>query len=329
MLRLVVPLLVLLSCAVGATQVGGVATLRVQVSGKGSVTSSPPEVNCSADCSDQLESGSRLVLTAHADVSESFLGWGGACAGSGPTCSVVVDVDKNVAAKFTPGTLPAITIDDVRATETNVDIVAVLTATLAPASAETVKVHYATVDGTADSTDYVADSGTLTFQPGVTTARIPVLIKGDALDEPDEMLFVDLSAPEHATITSSRGIVTIVDDPGDRAPQRLLDAAVSARWNVHRGYTGVTRFVVTHAPAGAAIEVRCSGKGCPFKERRTGRKVTGLFRTAKLKPGAVIELVIDSPGLVGRVFRYMIRASRAPRTVQLCWPPEAARPTAC
>jgi hypothetical protein len=242
---------------------------------------------------------------------------------------VVADVEKNVAAKFTPATLPAITIDDVKATETNVDIVALLTATLAPASAETVTVHYATADGTADSTDYVAGSGTLTFAPGVTTARIPVLIKGDALDEPDETLFVDLSAPEHAMIGRARGTVTIVDDPGDLAPQRILDAAVSARWNVHRRYTRLTRFVVTRAPARAAIAVRCSGKGCPFKERRTGLKATGLFRTAKLRPGAVIELVIDSPGLIGRVFRYTIRASKAPRTVQLCWPPDAARPGAC
>jgi hypothetical protein len=260
-LRPVVPLLVLLVCAVGATRVGGVATLHVQVSGN--------------------------------------------------------------------GTLPAITIDDAKVTETNVDIVAVLTATLAPASAEAVTVHYATADGTADSTDYVADSGTLTFAPGVTTARIPVLIKGDALDEPDETLFIDLSASEHGTIGRARGTVTIVDDPGDLAPQSLLDAAVSARWNVHRRYTRVIRFVVTRAPVGAAIAVRCSGKGCPFKERRTGLKATGLFRTAKLRPGAVVELVIDSPGLVGQVFRYTIRASRAPRTVLLCWPPEAPRPTAC
>jgi Calx-beta domain/Divergent InlB B-repeat domain len=329
MLRLVVPLLLLLACAVGATRVGGVATLHVQVSGNGAVTSNPPGINCPAECSEQFDSDSRVFFSAHPAAGESFLGWGGACSGTATTCTVVADVEKNVAAKFTPGTLPAITIDDAKVTETNFDIVAVLTATLAPASAETVTVHYATADGTADSTDYVADSGTLTFAPGLTTARIAVMVKGDALDEPDETLFVDLSAPEHAAIGRARGTVTIVDDPGDRAPQRILDAAVSARWKVHRGYTGVTRFVVTRAPAGAAIAVRCSGKGCPFKERRTGLKATGLFRTAKLRPGAVVELVIDSPGLIGRVFRYTIRASKAPRTVQLCWPPESARPTAC
>jgi TusA-related sulfurtransferase len=82
-------------------------------------------------------------------------------------------------------------------------------------------------------------------------------------------------------------------------------------------------------PLDSSIQVRCSGKGCPFKQKRTGRQVTGLFRTAKLRPGAVIEVVIDSPGLIGRVFRYSVRASRTPRTAQLGWPPAAARPTPC
>ena len=329
MLRLVVPVLVLLACAVGATRVGGVATLHMQVSGNGAVTSNPPGINCPAECSEQFDSGSRVVFSAHPAAGESFLGWGGACSGSAPTCTVIADVETNVAAKFTPGTLPAITIDDVKVTETNVDIVAVLTATLAPASAETVTVHYATADGTADSTDYVADAGTLTFAPGVTTARIPVLIKGDALDEPDETLFVDLSAPEQATVGRARGTVTIVDDPGDLAPQRILDAAVSARWNVHRRYTRVTRFVVTRAPAGAGIEVLCSGKGCPFKRKQAGLKLTPLFGTAKLRPGATIQLRVDAAGMIGRVFEYRIRAAKTPRVRTLCFPPAASKPAGC
>jgi len=325
--HLLVPVVAVLLLAVGAKRAGGVATLHVQVSGSGSVISNPAGISCPSECSEQFDSGSRVVLTANPGTNEAFLGWGGACSGSSPTCTVVADVEKNVAAKFTPGTLPAITIDDVSATETNVDIVAVLTSTIAPATTETVTVHYATADGTADSTDYVSDGGTLTFAPGVTSARLPVLIKGDALDEPDETLFVDLSAPEHATITRARGTVTIVDD--DPAPVRILDAAVAASWKVHRRYTSVARLVVTSAPVGASIGVRCSGKGCPFKQKRTGRKVTSLFRSARLRPGAVIELAVDSPGLIGRVFRYTVRASRAPRTAQLCRPPAAARPTAC
>jgi hypothetical protein len=327
--RLGVAALVVLVLAVGATRAGGVATLHVQVSGNGTVSSNPPGIECPTACSEEFDSGSRVVLTAHPAAGEGFLGWGGACSGSAAACTVVADVEKNVAAKFTPGTVSALWIDDATGHETNFDTGAELTVTLAPASTETVTVEYKTTDGTADSTDYVQESGRLVFAPGATAIQIPIGIKGDALDEPDETFFVDLSSPEHATIARGRGTVTIVDDPEDRGQVRILDAAVRANWSVHRGYTRVTRLQVRRAPRGATIEVLCSGKGCPFKQKRTGRNVTGSFRTAKLRPGAVVELVIDSPGLIGRVFRYTVRASRAPRTAQLCWPPTAARPTAC
>jgi hypothetical protein len=326
-MRIVLSALLVLFFAGGASGAGGVATLHVRVSGNGTVTSNPPGIDCPAECADQFDSGSRVVLTAYPAAGETFLGWGGACSGSAKTCVTVADVEKNLAAKFTPGALPAISIDDVTAAETNVDIVAVLTATLAPASSETVTAHYATADGTADTTDYVADSGTLTFPPGTTSVRIPVLIKGDALDELDETLLIDLSSPEHAAIDRARGTVTIVDD--DPAPVRILDAAVTARWSVHRRYTRVTRLVVARAPAAATIEAHCAGKGCPFKRKQTGPRVTGLFGTAKLRPGTTIQLWIDSPGMIGRVFEYTMRASKVPRVRTLCLQPTATRPSGC
>ena len=127
--------------------------------------------------------------------------------------------------------LPALSIEDVATHETNFDTVAVLEVTLSPPTDDTVTVHWATADGTADSTDYVPSTGTLTFGPRQTSARIVVPIKGDALDEPDETIFVDLSDANFATIERGRGTVTIVDD--DPAPFRLLEAFVDARWSVH------------------------------------------------------------------------------------------------
>lgn len=312
----VVTLLLLPAFASGAGGTGGVATLHVQVTGNGTVTSSPPGINCPTECADQFDSGSRVVLTAHPGAGESFLGWGGACSGSAQTCTVVMDVEKNVAAKFTPGTLPALAIDDTTTHETNFDTDAVLTITLAPASTQTITVTYATVPGTADTTDYVAASGIATFAAGATTLRLPIEVKGDALDEPDETFFVDLFTATNATITRARGTVTIVDD--DPVPFRLLDAFVDARWNVHRRYTRVMRFTI-HRPSGALVNVRCRGKGCPV---RVG---------AKLRPGAVVEVRVEMPyqPLIGRVFQYKIRAGKRPRFTASCLPPGALRPTPC
>jgi Calx-beta domain-containing protein/VCBS repeat protein len=90
---------------------------------------------------------------------------------------------------------------------------ATFTVTLAPASAQTVTVHYATADGTATQpADYTATSGDLSFAPNETTKTINVPVKGDTTDEPDEGFTVNLSSPVNATIADGSGNGTITDD---------------------------------------------------------------------------------------------------------------------
>jgi Calx-beta domain-containing protein/uncharacterized protein DUF4214/WD40 repeat protein len=61
----------------------------------------------------------------------------------------------------------------------------------------TVSVDYATSDGTAsERSDYVAQSGTLTFQPGETSKTVRILVVDDNLVEGDETLNVSLSNPQ-------------------------------------------------------------------------------------------------------------------------------------
>jgi hypothetical protein len=209
---------------------------------------------------------------------------------------------------------PALTIDDVTTNETLIS--AGPTVTLSSPSSETVTVHFATAEGTADWTDFIAQSGTLTFPPRVTTARVPMDIKGDALDEPDEMFYVDLSDAQNATIGRARGTVTIIDD--DPAPFRLLDAYVDARWGVHRAYTRVVRLAI-HKPDGSLARIRCRGQGCP------------AHAGAKLRPGALVDVRIEAPykPLIGRVYQYRIRAGKQPRLTALCLPPGALSPQRC
>lgn len=65
-----------------------------------------------------------------------------------------------------------------------------ITATLSAASTKTVTVGYATGDDTAKvgEYDYSAASGTLTFNPGVTSQTFYVPVSFDSLDEDDEAL---------------------------------------------------------------------------------------------------------------------------------------------
>jgi Calx-beta domain len=211
---------------------------------------------------------------------------------------------------------PAVSAGDASTYETNFDTDALVEVALSSPSDETVTVHWSTADGTATPEDYLAASGALTFAPGQTTARLYVLIKGDALDEPDETFFVDLSDAEHATIERARATVTIVDS--DPAPFRLLDASVDARWSVHRNYTRVLRFAI-HRPARTVVHLRCRGAGCPV---RVGRK---------LRPGALVDVRIEAlyQPLIGRVYQYRIRSGKPPLFTARCLLPGSSTPTSC
>jgi hypothetical protein len=212
-----------------------------------------------------------------------------------------------------PGPEPTISIADATTHETNIDTGGRVEVTLSAPTDDLVSVHWATADGTAGSEDYVPGSGTLTFAPQQTKAEINVMIKGDALDEPDETVFVDLSDARFAEIAQARGTLTIVDDDPRSIP--LLDAFVDARWNVHRAYTRVARFVV-HAEPGAAVGVRCTGRGCR-------KELLG----ARLRPGTRVVVRVTSSTRIGRFFEYRIRAARRPLTRALCLPLGSDSPT--
>ena len=90
-----------------------------------------------------------------------------------------------------------------------------VTVSLSTESTQTVEVDYATSDGTATAiNDYVATSGTVTFNPGVTSQTISVTMVQDNLAEIDETFNIDLSNPVNATISDNQSVVTITDDEG-------------------------------------------------------------------------------------------------------------------
>jgi hypothetical protein len=107
---------------------------------------------------------------------------------------------------------PSITISDVGVLES--DGFAFFTVSLSKAiSGSAVTVNYKTTPGTATGggVDFTTTSGTLTFMPGQTTQTVFVQITRDALGEPIETFFVDLSMAMNATIADSRGTGRIID----------------------------------------------------------------------------------------------------------------------
>lgn len=110
---------------------------------------------------------------------------------------------------------PNLQINDVTLTEGSTgNKFFTFTVSLNVASGKTITVNFGTADGTAMTAnlDYVATSGTLTFNAGTTSRTISVLLTGDTNVEADETFSVNLSAPVNATIARGTGTGTIVND---------------------------------------------------------------------------------------------------------------------
>ncbi len=145
---------------------------------------------------------------------------------------------------------PSASIDDPSVAEVDAGTsVLLFTVTLSNPSVNTVTVNYASSDGTATAPDdYTAVSGTLTFDPGVVSQTINVLVASDLIDEGDETVVMTLS---DGTITDGSGTGTIVDD--DDPPVISIDDAGAGEGDV--GSTPATFLVTLSHPSAFAITV--------------------------------------------------------------------------
>jgi hypothetical protein len=107
-------------------------------------------------------------------------------------------------------------------------------------SAQTVTVDYSTAGNTAASgDDFVAKTGTVTFEPGSTSKTVSVLVNGDSVVEPDETFFLNLSNATNVSYTGpNQGLATILDDDG---PPKIGFAVTSLQ--VSEGVRLATIFV--------------------------------------------------------------------------------------
>lgn len=109
------------------------------------------------------------------------------------------------------GSFPTISISDSSANE-NVGN-KVITVSLSATSSQTVTVNFNTANNTALSgSDYVSQSGTLTFNAGDLTKTITLSIIDDSVYEADETFYVQLSDATNASIVDPSTTITILND---------------------------------------------------------------------------------------------------------------------
>lgn len=109
---------------------------------------------------------------------------------------------------------PRLSVNDVKVTEGNSGTIdATFTVKLLPASNKVVTVKYATANSSASAaSDYVAASGTLTFNPGQTSRTVTVKVNGDMTVEPNEQFFLNLTNPTNAPIADAQAAGTITNN---------------------------------------------------------------------------------------------------------------------
>jgi hypothetical protein len=81
-------------------------TVAKSGTGTGTVTSSLAGISCGSACSAMFHFGTQVTLTATPAPGSSFSGWGGDCSGAAASCTVTVDVARNVTASFTANPPP-------------------------------------------------------------------------------------------------------------------------------------------------------------------------------------------------------------------------------
>jgi Ca2+-binding RTX toxin-like protein len=101
------------------------------------------------------------------------------------------------------------------------------TVTLSSTSTQTITVQYATANGTAIAgSDYTSTSGTLTFNPGVTSQVINIPILNDSLNEANETFSLTLNSPTNASLGTSQTVTTTISDTLSAAATTTLPTNV-------------------------------------------------------------------------------------------------------
>ena len=152
---------------------------------------------------------------------------------------------------------PAIAVSDVALDEGDTGIIYVpFVFSLSRASTTPVSVSYSTSPISAsEGGDYVAATGTATFDPGVTLLAVYVLANGDTVLEPEETFALNLSAPVNGTLATTQSIATLIDDDlprlsiGNQSVTEGNSGSLNAQFTVTLNRTSTQTITVNYATA--------------------------------------------------------------------------------
>jgi hypothetical protein len=100
------------------------------------------------------------------------------------------------------------------------------------------------------------------------------------------------------------------------------------------------RLKVVKPPKGAAVQIRCSGKKCPYKSKRSTKRRKGDITMFKLKRPAKaaksrdrrfrarqrIQVRVTAPGYIGKVVKFKLKRRKDPVGNVRCLPLGETKP---
>ena len=187
-----------------------------------------------------------------------------------------------------------LSVDNARATE-GADAALKFVVRLHPASNSTVRVKYATSDGTAkENEDYEGKSGKLTFAPGVTERTVSVRVIDDSEEDSGETMWLRLSDPSGAAIGDNAAVGTIYNTEAEAA--NGLTASFSGLPDAHDGETAF-KFTLTFTEDVPGLNFRTL-RNSAF-EVSGGRVTKARRKTPGSNRNWKIEVEPDGDGSVG------------------------------
>src|SRR5262245_30191515 len=220
-----------------------------------------------------------------------------------PSRPTVTNGRLNVFKALSAGqTGPGLSVTDATVTEGDSGTVNVDFTVSLPAPAEQeMSVKFATANGTAGASDYVSNSGTLTFAIGDVSKTVTVPGNGDTLDEANETFLVNLTSPVNASIADGQGVGTIVDD--DPAPTLAIGDVSLAEGN--RGTTAFTFTVTLSAVSGQSVTVSyatANGTATTGNNDYSAKSGTLTFAPGETSKTIVVSVKGDRRGEANETF---------------------------
>lgn len=122
----------------------------------------------------------------------------------------------NNSAQITTAVIPTANIADITTVEGNLGKhSASFKLNLSSAFDQTSTIYYSTANGTAIATkDYQPISGTISIQPGLTSAIVSVPIIGNTQVEPTKTFYLNLSSPQNVKLIRTQAQANILNDDG-------------------------------------------------------------------------------------------------------------------